>query len=356
MSPIHQPIGVAVLGVGYWGPNLIRNLTASPAFDLRWICDLDPDRAHAALGRYTTIKVSDDLDAVLDDPRVSAVVIATPANTHHRLALKALRAGRHVLVEKPLADSSRDGMQLVAEAEHRGLVLMCDHTFCYTPAATWIRRAVYDGRLGEIRSLSSTRVALGLVRPDIDVFWDLAPHDLSLLDFLLPAELAPTSVAAFGSDPLGIGRAAAGHLVLTLANEALARVEVSWLSPAKIRTVMLGGSRSTVCWDDQDAIHPVLEHTAMIDLDPKDPAGATYHRGAMTAPQIDPAEPLKAVIAEYAAAIAEQRPALTDGRAGVRVLNLLDAAGASLAAGGRPIPVTESGFGNTMWRHGHNGN
>lgn len=167
-----EPLGVAVVGAGYWGPNLVRNFQASDRFRLRRLCDLDVDRAQRVLGAYSTVQATADYAAVLADPEVAAVAVATPAGTHLDIALAALRAGKHVLVEKPLAATYADGMRLVTEAEERGLTLMCDHTYCYTPAVGRIRDMVHSGELGEIHFVDSVRINLGLVQKDIDVMWD----------------------------------------------------------------------------------------------------------------------------------------------------------------------------------------
>src|SRR2546430_3163524 len=168
------PVGVAVVGAGYWGPNLVRNFSASASFHLRWLCDLDRGRAERALGRYSTVRVTDQLDEVLADPEVHAVAIATPAGTHRDVALAALRAGKHVLVEKPLAATYADARLLVDEADRLGLTLMCDHTYCYTPAVQRIRELLASGDLGDLHYIDSVRINLGLVQRDIDVVCELA--------------------------------------------------------------------------------------------------------------------------------------------------------------------------------------
>ena len=194
-------VGVAVIGAGYWGPNLVRNIQATPQLRLTSLCDVNVARAEAVLGRYSTVRATGSLQEVLADPEVEAVAVATPAATHLEVALAALEAGKHVLVEKPLASSYADGLKLVDAAEDRGLVLMLDHTFCYTPVVQRLRKLVHDGDLGDLQYLDSVRINLGLVQPDIDVLWDLAPHDLSILDSILPEGVTPVAVAAHGSDP-----------------------------------------------------------------------------------------------------------------------------------------------------------
>src|SRR5581483_1256331 len=168
-----EPLRIAVVGAGYWGPNLVRNFQASPACELRWVCDLDEQRALAAIGRYSTVKVTTSFHDVLDDGEVEAVAIATPAATHCQLATAALGAGKHVLIEKPLASSGAEGEAIVRLAEARGLTVMCDHTYCFTPAVQRIRDLVAGGTLGDLQYFDSVRINLGLVQRDIDVFWDL---------------------------------------------------------------------------------------------------------------------------------------------------------------------------------------
>ncbi|MEV6054856.1 Gfo/Idh/MocA family oxidoreductase [Streptomyces sp. NPDC052107] len=338
MTQTTQPLGVAVVGAGYWGPNLVRNFQASDRFRLRCLCDLDVDRARRVLGGYSTVEATADYAAVLADPSVDAVAVATPAGTHLDIALAALRAGKHVLVEKPLAATYADGMRLVTEAEERGLTLMCDHTYCYTPAAGRIRELVRSGELGEIHFLDSVRINLGLVQKDIDVLWDLAPHDLSILDFILPDNVEPVAVAAHGADPIGAGQACVAYLTLTLNTGAIAHVHVNWLSPTKVRTTMVGGAKRTLIWDDLNPLQRVAVYDRGVDLASPQEIGAderrdmliSYRSGDMVAPAIGEKEALRSMVDEFADAIRARRAPLTDGRAGLRVLDILEAASRSL--------------------------
>ena len=344
-----QPIGVAVVGAGYWGPNLVRNFQATPAFHLRWLCDLDVGRAHRVLGRYSTVRVSAELDEVLADPDVRAVAIATPAATHLPVALAALRAGKHVLVEKPLAATREEGLQLVEEAERRGLTLMCDHTYCYTPAVLRIRELLHSGELGELHFLDSVRINLGLVQRDIDVVWDLAPHDLSILDFVLPPGVRPIAVAANGADGIGAGRACVAYLTIELSTGAIAHIHVNWLSPVKIRTAIFGGSKRTLVWDDLNPAQRIAIYDRGVDVAAPEELGdeqrrdilVSYRSGDMVAPALTEREALRTMVDEYARAITTGTPALTDGRAGLRVLAILQAASRSLAEGGTMIKLDE---------------
>lgn len=347
---IDEPIGVAVVGAGYWGPNLVRNLQASPAFALRWLCDLNLDRARAVLGRYSTVQATDDLATVLADPTVRAVAVATPAATHLDVALAALRSGRHVLLEKPLASTYAAGQTLVEEADRRGLTLMCDHTYCYTPAVRRIRDLLHAGDLGQLHYVDSVRINLGLVQPDVNVIWDLAPHDLSVLDFVLPDGLTPVTVSAVGADPIGAGRDCVAYLTLRLPDGAIVHVHVNWLSPVKIRTMIVGASKRTLVWDDLEPARRVSVYDRGVDLDGAAVLGAeerrellvSYRSGDMVAPALAEREALRSMVEEFAEAIMTGRPALTDGRSGLRVLAILEAASRSLADGGAAVAMDPS--------------
>jgi len=342
-----EPIGLAVIGAGYWGPNLVRNFQASPSFRLRWLCDLDVGRARQVLGGYSTVTATDDYAAVLADEQVHAVAIATPAGTHLDVAMAALRAGKHILVEKPLAATYDEGRRLVEEAERRGLVLMCDHTYCYTPAVTRIRELIHSGELGELHYVDSVRINLGLVQRDIDVMWDLAPHDLSILDFVLPEDVAPVAVAAHGADPIGAGQSCVTYLTLQLNSGAIAHIHVNWLSPTKVRTTMIGGSKRTLVWDDLNPTQRIAVFDRGVDLASPEELGAderrdmlvSYRSGDMIAPALAEREALRAVVEEYASAIRTGRAPLTDGRSGLRVLAILEAASRSLANRGEIVEV-----------------
>lgn len=300
------------------------------------------DRARRVLGDYSTVRVSGSLDEVLEDPEVHAVAIATPAGTHLKVALQALEAGKHVLVEKPLAANFSEGRRLVEAAEERGLTLMLDHTYCYTPAVSRLRELVRGGELGDVQYLDSVRINLGLVQPDVDVLWDLAPHDLSVFDAILPDGVAAEAVAAHGSDPIGAGHACVAHLTIRLTGGAMAHVHVNWLSPTKIRTMVIGGSSRTVVWDDLNPGQRLSIYDRGVDRTAdREQALISYRVGDMVAPALTEREALRAVMAEFAGSITEGRAPLTDGRAGLRVLALLEAASESLRAGGTFVDVRQ---------------
>ncbi len=344
---MNDRLNVAVIGAGYWGPNLARNLRASREWNLAAICDLDIDRARKVADAVGGAPVTNDLSAVLSDPLIDAVAIATPARTHHPIALAALDAGKHVMVEKPLADTRERGGEMVRQAREKGLVLMADHTYCYTPAVLKMRELVAKGALGDILFVDSVRINLGLIQPDVDVFWDLAPHDLSIMDFVLPGGLHATAVSAHGSDPLGTGKSCIGYLAMPLQGGAMAHVHVNWLSPTKIRRMVIGGTRRTLVWDDLNPQQRLSVYDRGVDIktvskataQDRRAANVSYRLGDTWAPALEEREALGAVVAEFAAAIREQRASRTSGAAGLRVLSVLDAAAGSLARFGAPHPV-----------------
>ena len=322
---------------------------ATESIELRWLCDLDQERARRVLGSYSTVSTTDSFDKILGDPAVHAVAIATPAASHFSLAMAALDAGKHVVVEKPLTSALADAQKLVQAAEDRGLVLMCDHTYCYTPAVQELRRLVQAGDLGDIQFVDSVRINLGLVQPDVDVLWDLAPHDLSILDYLLPEGVSVIAVAAHGADPIGTGRACVGYLTLRLSTGSMAHVHVNWLSPIKIRTMVIGGSLRTAVWDDMNPSQRLSVYNRGVDRrtpqeldrDDRTQTMISYRIGDMVAPALREQEALRAMMAEFAASILQSRPAATDGRAGLRVMTQLEAAARSLRLDGAFVTVRD---------------
>jgi predicted dehydrogenase len=341
---------IAVIGAGYWGPNLVRNFRNSADWDLIAVCDLDPDRARKVIGGRSSVEVETSVEKLLARDDIEAVAIATPARTHAPIALAAFDAGKHVVVEKPLADNAVTAALMVAAAKKAERVLMIDHTFCYTSAVGYIRDVVASGELGEILYVDSVRINLGLIQPDVDVFWDLAPHDLSILDYILPGGLDPKTVSASGADPLGAGKACIGYLTMPLASGGIAHVNVNWLSPTKIRQMVIGGSNRTLVWDDLNPQQRISIHDRGVDLASTKASTSITERTAMTVsyrmgdivvPALPEKEALGTMATEFAAAINEGRSPRTDGAAGLRVLSVLEAVSESLATGSAVTPRHE---------------
>lgn len=340
---------IAVIGAGYWGPNLVRNFRTSPDWDLIAVCDLDEARARKVIGARSTVEVETSVTSLLARDDIEAVAIATPARTHAPIALAAFEAGKHVVVEKPLADNAETGALMVTAAEDADRILMIDHTFCYTQAVRYIRDIVQSGDLGDILYVDSVRINLGLIQPDVNVFWDLAPHDLSILDYILPGGLDPKTVSASGADPLGAGKACIGFLTMPLASGGIAHVHVNWLSPTKIRQMVVGGSKRTLVWDDLNPQQRISIHDRGIDLSSAQATNmseraamtVSYRMGDVVVPALPEKEALGTMATEFAAAINEERAPQTDGAAGLRVLSVLEAVNESLSSGSAVKPRIE---------------
>jgi predicted dehydrogenase len=343
-----HPVGFGVIGAGYWGPNLVRNIASNPATDLRWVCDLRLPVAERLASTFAGARSTDQYRDVLDDPAVEAVAIATPAATHAQLAIEALDAGKHVLIEKPIAASVDDAEKMILAATREQRVLMCDHTYCYSPSVRYIRSVIEAGGLGDILFVDSVRINLGLVQSDVNVLWDLAPHDLSILDFVLPVDRSVERVAATGSDPIGAGQECVGHLSLGLRGGSSAHVHVNWLSPTKVRTMVIGGSERTLVWDDLNPTQRISIFDRGIEIDGSDDEQVhrnrvSYRVGDVTSPALADTEALAGVITSMAAAVCGEADAPTDGMSGLRVLQTLEAADRSLRSGGVSLPVVLAG-------------
>ena len=333
---------VGVIGCGYWGPNLIRNFVSCPETELLWACDLDENRLEKVLRPYPIVSRTTDLRDILADNGVDAIAIATPVHTHFSIAKACLERGKHVLIEKPLASSVAQGEELVNLAEKNNLRLMCDHTFCYTGAVRKIQEIVNSGELGELLYFDSVRVNLGLFQQDINVVWDLAPHDLSIIDFVVDER--PVLASAHGVSHAGNGIENIAYISLTYKNSFLAHFHVNWLSPVKVRMTMIAGSEKMLVWNDLDQAEKIKIYDKGIEVkrgerEQKEQLLVSYRSGDMYAPRIDQVEALALMVKEFADCIQESRPALTDGEAGLRVLRILDAANRSIKADGANVRI-----------------
>ncbi len=344
---MNNAISIGVIGCGYWGPNLLRNFAENEAAELRWVCDVDAPRLAMMKRRYPFAETSSDYTRLLSDDHLDAVVIATPVATHYRFASEALRAGKHVLVEKPFTASVREAEELNELAERGGLTLMVDHTFVYTGAVRKIKEIVERGELGELLYFDSTRINLGLFQQDLNVVWDLAPHDLSIMDFIIDHQ--PEAVTATGSCHIKQGIENIAYVMLRFADEFIAHFHFNWLSPVKIRRTLLAGSRKMVVYDDIEPTEKVRVYDKGVTTSPdtslsvdKETAYRTlvsYRTGDVWVPKLDSTEALSHVCQEFLDAITERRPPLTDGRSGARVVRLLEAAQASISRGGQSVKL-----------------
>ncbi len=336
------PIAVGLIGYGYWGPNLARNFAETDGVRLAAIADARADRRAAAARRHQDALVCADASAVIARGDIDAVVVATPLDTHYTFAKAAIERDKHVLVEKPFVGRKTQAEDLAALAEKHDVRLMVDHTFVYNGAVRRIRSLVDAGELGELLYLDSVRVNLGLLQPDSNVIWDLATHDLSIMDYLIDDR--PIAVSAHGIAAAGFDHENVAYVTVHFNRGFLAHFHVNWLAPVKVRQMLLGGSQRMVVYDDTDPAEKVRVYDKGVDVDAADRETrrqllVSYRTGDMYAPTFDRREALSLVAQEFANAIAARRAPLTGASAGIRVVGLLEAAARSLREDGRRIPL-----------------
>jgi len=336
-----RKVGVAVVGCGYWGPNLIRNFGACPATEVVALCDQAPATLARAVAGCPSAKPVADFRDLLDDPAVEAVAVATPVTTHAPLAAAALRAGKHVLVEKPMALSTREAEDLVRLAERTGRTLMVDHTFIYSSPIRKIKELIEAGELGEIYYVDSVRINLGIFQNDVNVIWDLAPHDLSIVEYLLGR--LPRSVAATGTCHTKSDLEDVAYLSLDFGGRLLASFHVNWLSPVKVRHLIIGGSKKSLVYNDLNHWEPVKVYDRGITVDegPEARRGVliNYRTGDIWSPHLESSEPLQNVVRHFAECVRTGRRPLSDAEAGLRVVRILEAAQRSIKAQGGRITL-----------------
>jgi predicted dehydrogenase len=334
-----EPVRTGVVGLGYWGPNLIRNLNELDLADLRWICDLDEARLHAIGKRYPAAQRTRSYDDLLGDSSLEAVVIATPVSTHYPLALAALQAGKHVFIEKPLAASTAEAVELKRVAEERGLTLMPGHTFLYSPPVNMIRELIHSGELGDIYFISTSRVNLGLHQSDVSVAWDLGPHDFSILRYWL--EETPTHLSAMSRSCVLPHTPDVAFINLEYFGGAIAHVELSWLAPSKLRRTTVVGSKKMVVYDDVST-EPVRVFDSGVML--RDPQSfgefqLSYRTGDIVSPAVQPSEPLQLEMADFCDSIRTGTEPRSSAELGVAVVRMIEAVDLSLATHGERVPL-----------------
>lgn len=336
-------IQVGVIGCGYWGPNLIRNLSKTRECKVIAVADADPAKLEEMKRLYPTLVTYSSGEELLEESSIQAVVIATPISSHYRLGKLGLSRGKHLLIEKPLTATVAQAEELISMAEAQSRVLMVDHTFLYSGAVKKIEEIMSSGQLGDLYYYDSVRVNLGLLQPDVNVLWDLAPHDFAIMLHLVNKE--PQKVSAIGSSPVrweGWERESIVYVAVQFSEDFIAHFHVNWLSPVKVRQTLIGGSKKMVIYDHLD------QHTQVKVFDKglspptegqKYKALVHYRTGDMWAPKIDQAEPLELVCSHFIECIRNKRKPLTDGRSGLRVVRLLEAAQDSLSKRGLPVSI-----------------
>lgn len=334
-------IYTGIIGYGYWGPNLVRNLVRIPAVQVRWVCDVDTALLRDIPRLYPTTKTTNDVGDLLKDQKTNAVVIATPLSTHVPLATRALKAGKHVLVEKPLALTKQEARSLVGLARAKKRVLMVDHTYLYTPEVVKIRDIIKNGELGTVFFVDSVRTNLGLIRSDSNVVYDLATHDFSIIDFVLGTY--PTSLSATGFSYKGMDQESVAYITAHYPKGLFAHIHVSWLSPIKIRTMIFVGTKKMLVYDDMEPSEKIQIYDKSIsvvtNLRARYQLRVGYRLGSMVAPHILIQEGLQGMTEEFINAINRGTTSVSSGKHGLRVVACLEAATKSLRQNGREIHV-----------------
>jgi predicted dehydrogenase len=339
------PVNVAIIGHGYWGPNLLRNYAELPGAAVRWVCDRRPEALQKAHMRYPAISVTTDLDVVLGDREVDAVVIATPISTHYGLARAALEAGKHVFVEKPMTSNAADARALTELADRLDLTLMVGHTFVFSPPVRKVKDIIESGELGDIYFVTTQRVNLGLHQKDVSVVWDLAPHDISILYYWLGEAAESVSTTGRGCVVPSIPDVA--FINLRFPSGIVAEIQASWLSPVKLRRTIVVGSQKMLIYDDTENVEKVKLFDHGVDFQEPTDFGEfqlSYRTGDIISPKIQGTEPLFMEAGHFVHCVRTGEQPLTDGWAGLRVVASLQAAQASLDGGGvdTRLPETET--------------
>src|SRR5258706_3621100 len=334
-----KPIKVGVVGCGYWGPNLVRNFRSLPDCHLKMMCDSREVRLAHLKSLYPEVQVATDYGHMLNGVGVDAVVIATAVKSHYPMAKASLLAGKHTFIEKPMAGSSEHCEELVEIAQKKGLVLMAGHTFLYSPVVKKIKEIIEKGDIGEIRYICARRLNLGLFQKDINVAWDLAPHDISIILSIMGE--SPTTVNCRGSAHITPGVQDVTTMCLTFAKQRSAIIHSSWLDPRKVREMTIVGSKRMIVYDDVAPLEKIRVFDARVDRPPHyDTFGEfqyAYHYGDMYVPYIKQEEPLKTECQHFLDCIKEGRTPLSDGKQGTELVRILEASSESLKRGGAPV-------------------
>jgi predicted dehydrogenase len=334
-------IKIGLVGYGYWGPNLARNFNSNPDLELAAICEFSPDRREAAARLYPQVESSDNTDDFFNITELDAVAIATPVSTHYDLAKKALESGRHVWLEKPMTEKVEQAEELIELAEKHRRTLIVDHTFIYTGAVQKIKEVVDSGELGDLIYYDSTRVNLGLFQQDVDVIWDLAPHDISIMDFIMPFK--KLRVSATGCHFFGNGLTPKALLTIYMEKNTVAHINVSWVSPVKLRQTLIGGTSKMIVYDDNEPSEKIKIYDKGVEL--YETKEALYHLkvqyrvGDMLCPKIDNLEALSFATRHFVDCMSSGKNPMSDGRAGLEVVKILAASKKSLKGNGMPVEL-----------------
>jgi predicted dehydrogenase len=335
-------MNIAVIGIGYWGPNLIRNFIKHHSIDKVYCYDVNKTRLSTVVRDFPGIISSSSYDEILQNPAIDAVAIATPVATHFELARKALECGKHVFIEKPLTSTSAEARELIDLAQKKGLKLMVDHIFVYNGAVKKIKEIIDSGEIGELMYFDAVRINLGLFQHDVNVIWDLAPHDLSILDYFCRHE-RPRAVLAIGRGHFNEIEDIA-YLTLLFHNTCIAHLHANWLAPVKVRTILIGGTQKMIVYDEMEATEKIKVYDKGVDITTREGVYKTliqYRTGDVYVPNFDIVEPLSCAVSEFINSIENNTTPLTDGNAGLRVVKILEAAQNSIENNGTLIELDE---------------
>ncbi|RJQ26878.1 gfo/Idh/MocA family oxidoreductase [Candidatus Parcubacteria bacterium] len=318
-------IRISILGLGYWGPNIVRNLLKVPGAEIVSICDLDEKKVKNALSTFPTVKATSNYKEIILDKSIDAVAVATPTETHFKIAKEALEANKNVLIEKPMTKTSKEASELITLARKKKKILMVGHTFVYSEPVRMIKKIIESKRLGKIYYYDSTRINLGIIRSDSNVIWDLAPHDLSILGYIFQED--PISLQAFGSSHINQKSEEMAHIIIKYRNNLSAHIHVSWLSPVKIRTTIIGGSKKMVVYNDIEPSEKIKIYDKSIKISPAKitPFSPAYRSGDVVIPHLEEKEALLTELTHFIECIKENKKPLTDGTEGLRTIQLLEA-------------------------------
>lgn len=339
-------MNIAIAGYGYWGPNLARNFASLDGVSVKAVCETAPALAERARADYPLATVTADFDGILADPSIDAVCVATPASSHAGLSIRALEAGKHLLVEKPMAVRSPDCEKMAEIADKKGLVLMVDHTFVYSGAVRKLAGIAADGGLGDLYYFDSVRINLGIVQTDVNVLWDLAVHDLSIL-FQTSGE-RPVAVSASAVSHISGMPVDTAYMTLHYDSSFIAHIHVGWLAPVKIRRTTVAGDRKMAIYDDTESTEKLKIYDSGVDMrDPRAVSGGgdirrlhvEYRAGDIHIPRLDSSEPLSLVAKEFVSAVREGRTPKTDAAAGSRIVRILEAADMSIRTNGERVAL-----------------
>jgi predicted dehydrogenase len=334
-------VKIGIVGLGYWGPNLVRNFLAAPMVNGVIVFDQQPKKTEKILKRFPGIEACESFEKLIARPDIQGIAIATPVSTHYELGMKVLQSGKHLLIEKPMCASVKEAIALAEYAEKHNLIILIDHTFIYTGAVQKIKELIIDKTIGDLLYFDSVRINLGLFQHDTNVIWDLAPHDVSIMHYLIDDR--PTAVTAIGVNHYN-GFDDMAYITIQHTKKMMSHFHVNWLSPVKIRRILIGGSKHMVVYDDMNTDEKVRVYDKGVEITSEESIYTTliqYRIGEMHAPKIEEAEALSLMISDFIKSIHEKVAPITDAKFGVAVMRVLEAADNSLKSGGKTIYIED---------------